>query len=179
MVQFRYYLLSFFKILLFANKLHIGLHIYSAQTMETLPPTQDALLQHVRRIAYQSGIWCTSDQSEQHVPTAEDWGWTFYADNQSWIPVWNILPVASKACSGLVTCSCKSHTGCGGRCTCKKASWNCTELCTCVSNTCPIFRGDDYTTHVGHSVRRFIDTRYVKIFVTCSLTCTMLGDGYN
>ncbi len=37
-------------------------------TMETLPPTQDALLQHCKRVVYQSGIWCTSDQSEQHAP---------------------------------------------------------------------------------------------------------------
>ena len=37
--------------------------------MERLPPTQDALLQHSKRVAYQAGIWCTSEHSEQHAPT--------------------------------------------------------------------------------------------------------------
>ena len=41
------------------------------KTMERLPPTQDALLQHVKRVAYQAGIWCTSEQSEQHTPPPE------------------------------------------------------------------------------------------------------------
>ncbi len=34
-----------------------------------LPPTQDALLQHCKRVVYQSGIWCTRDQSLQHAPS--------------------------------------------------------------------------------------------------------------
>ena len=46
------------------------------KTMERLPPTQDALLQHVKRVAYQAGIRCTSEWSEQHAPMPEGWGWT-------------------------------------------------------------------------------------------------------
>lgn len=38
------------------------------KTMERLPPTQDALLQHLKRVAYLAGVWCTSEQSEQHTP---------------------------------------------------------------------------------------------------------------
>ena len=34
------------------------------RAMENLPPTQDALLQHVRRKVYQAGIWTTSTQLE-------------------------------------------------------------------------------------------------------------------
>ena len=41
--------------------------------MERLPPTQDALLQHSKRVAYHAGIWCTSEHSEQHAPTPEGW----------------------------------------------------------------------------------------------------------
>ena len=99
------------------------------KTMERLPPTQDALLQHVKRVAYQAGIWCTSEQSEQHTPP-EGWGWTLEEDSQSWVPVWNTLPMASKACSELVKCGCKSQKGCGARCACRKANWKCTELCS-------------------------------------------------
>ena len=115
-------------------------HIYEARkeqfcqkgkTMERLPPTQDALLQHTKRVAYQVGIWCTSEHSEQRAPTPEGWGWTLNEENQSWVPVWNTLPLASKACSELVKCSCKSQRGCGARCGCKIANWNCTDLCSC------------------------------------------------
>ena len=67
-------------------------------------PTQDALLQHTKRVAYQAGIRSTSEQSEQHAPTPDGWGWTLDENSQSWVPVWNMLPVASKACSKLVKC---------------------------------------------------------------------------
>ena len=93
------------------------------KTMEKLPPTQHALLQHVKQVAYQAGIWCTSEQSEQHAPAAEGWGWTLDKENQLWIPVWNTLPLASKACSELVKRNCKSERGCDARCGCKKANW--------------------------------------------------------
>ena len=33
--------------------------------METIPPTQDALLQHCRQVAYQAGIWSTSNNAQQ------------------------------------------------------------------------------------------------------------------
>ena len=100
------------------------------KTMERLPPTQDALLQHTKRAVYQAGIWCTSELSEQHIPTPEDWGWSL-DEEKNWIPVWNTLPIAAKACSELVKCSCRSQNGCGSRCACKKAGWRCTELCNC------------------------------------------------
>ena len=99
------------------------------KSMERLPPTQDALLQHTKRAAYQAGIWCTSDQIEQHVPSPEYWGWTLAED--TWIPVWTTLPIAAKVCSELIKCGCKSQNGCGSRCACKKAGWNCSELCSC------------------------------------------------
>ena len=38
-----------------------------------------------------------SEQTEQHAPAPEGWGWTLHKDSQSWAPVWNVLPVASKA----------------------------------------------------------------------------------
>jgi len=32
--------------------------------MENIPPILDALMQHLKCVAYQSGIWCTCEQSE-------------------------------------------------------------------------------------------------------------------
>ena len=59
-----------------------------------------------------SAVRCTSEQSEQNRPTPDVWGWTSDEDSQSWVPVWNTISVASKACSELVKCSCKSQRVC-------------------------------------------------------------------
>ena len=75
--------------------------------METIPPTQDAFLQHCRRAAYQAGIWSTSDRAHQELPSPEGYGWTLNTERK-WSPVWTTLPVASKACTELVRCGCKS-----------------------------------------------------------------------
>ena len=95
------------------------------KAMEAPPPTQDALLQHSKRVAYQAGIWCTSEHIQQNAPSPENWGWTMDERSQSLVPVWTTLPVASKACSELVKCGCKKQ--CGGRCACRKARWKCTK----------------------------------------------------
>ena len=101
------------------------------KTMENIPPTQDALIQHTKRAAYQTGIWATSLLPQQNTPTPEGWGWTWEMENQSWFPVWTTLPISSKACNELVKCGCKSKNGCSTRCACKKVQWRCTELCSC------------------------------------------------
>ena len=101
------------------------------RTMENIPPTQDTLLQHSKRVAYQAGIWTTSELAQQQTPTPDGHGWTLDRNSPSWLPVWSTLPLSAKACSELVKCSCKSVKGCGARCSCKKAKWKCTELCRC------------------------------------------------
>ena len=99
------------------------------KAMEHIPPTQGALIQHVKRVTYQSGIWSTSEKTQQPIPSPEGWGWTLDVDSQAWLPVWSTLPIASKACSELIKCSCIKD--CTARCSCKKAQWNCTGLCSC------------------------------------------------
>ncbi|MGH0116168.1 UNVERIFIED_CONTAM: hypothetical protein FKN15_074809 [Acipenser sinensis] len=44
--------------------------------LENIPPTQDALLQHINRVAYQGGIWTISTEPQAKIPTPEGWGWT-------------------------------------------------------------------------------------------------------
>ncbi|KAG0730243.1 hypothetical protein GWK47_028666 [Chionoecetes opilio] len=94
------------------------------RTMENIPPTQQALLQHTKRAVYQAGIWTTCHQAQQQTPTAEGCGWTLDAETKSWVPVWSSQPAAAKAVSELVKCACKSAAGCGGRCSCKKPAGN-------------------------------------------------------
>ena len=101
------------------------------KTMESIPPTSNALLQHAKRVAYQASVWARSEITQQRRPTPESWGWTWDECSRKWVPVWTTQPIASKACQELVKCSCKSNKGCGARCSCKKANWSCTELCQC------------------------------------------------
>uniref|UniRef100_A0A1X7VX33 Uncharacterized protein n=1 Tax=Amphimedon queenslandica TaxID=400682 RepID=A0A1X7VX33_AMPQE len=44
------------------------------QTMESISPLHDALLQNTKRAAYQSYIWRTSDESLQLIPSPEGIG---------------------------------------------------------------------------------------------------------
>ena len=101
------------------------------KTMENIPPTADALLQHAKRAAYQASIWTASENSEQRRPTPLSWGWDWDKFKQKWTPVWITKRIANNACLELARCGCKSEKGCGGRCSCKKANWPCTELCRC------------------------------------------------
>ena len=98
--------------------------------MENIPPTLDALEQHVKRAVYQAGhIWGQSLIGYPEVPSPESWGWERVTNESSWTPRWTTLPEASKACEELVKCMCKKS--CSNRCSCVKASLKCTQLCFC------------------------------------------------
>ena len=45
------------------------------RSIENIPPTEDALLQHVKRATYQAGyVWEQSHVSMQDLPSPTDWG---------------------------------------------------------------------------------------------------------
>jgi len=104
-------------------------HLFTkkSRTLDLLPPTSDAFLQHVIRAVHQALCWL---QSLEKQPTAYDpshWGWTRQADR--WTPLWMTLPQLSQSCRQLIHCSCKK--GCTSRCKCAKANLACTALCQC------------------------------------------------
>lgn len=100
------------------------------RSMDRIPPTQDALLQHTQRALYQAGIWTTCMQTHQIVPSPNEFAWT-KETSQLWEPVWITLPEVSRACSELIKCSCK---GVCTRCKCAKANLDCSPLCRCKCN---------------------------------------------
>ncbi|CAB3981604.1 Hypothetical predicted protein, partial [Paramuricea clavata] len=108
------------------NETRKELFCQKSPPMEKLPPTQDALLQHIRRTVYQAGIWTTSTQAEPVVPSPQDFAWTKVAD--SWVPVWMTMPEVSKACRELIKCVCKGDCS---KCKCVKANLDCSPLCKC------------------------------------------------
>jgi len=99
--------------------------------MNMIPPTQDALQQHVKRAVYQAGIWTTSTQVKQVIPSPEDFGWSKDPLSQLWVPVWITIPEISKACSELIKCSCKGDCT---ACKCGKANLVYSPLCNCKCN---------------------------------------------
>ena len=110
------------------NTLRKHLFTKKGRQMEGLPPTEAALLQHTKRAAYQSGFcWRQSLQSQQNLPSPADWGWT--NEDDSWKPLWTVLPEMAKCCPELLKCGCKK--GCSSRCKCRKAKTQCTALCSC------------------------------------------------
>jgi hypothetical protein len=56
-------------------------------TEHSLPPTSDCLLQHLRRVTYQSAIWRRSTQANNMAPSPHGYGWTVTAEtvNLVWL----------------------------------------------------------------------------------------------
>ena len=106
-------------------------HLFTkrAREIRNIPPTSNALLQHIKRAAYQAGhIWASSLVAYPSYPSPECWGWV-KDDTGCWQPLWTTLPPAVKSCRQLIKCGCKKE--CKSHCRCTKASLNCTALCSC------------------------------------------------
>ena len=100
------------------------------QSVDKIPPTQDALLQHTHQALYQAGIWTTCTQAQPTIPSPEQFGWT--KESGHWVPI--TIPEVSRACSELIKCSCK---GTCTRCKCVKANLSCSPPCACKCNANP------------------------------------------
>ena len=100
---------------------------------ERLPPTQDALIQHLKRSQHQLMIWINASVAKPNLPLPEESGWTLSGD--SLIPVLMTSEAVPSACVELVTCGCKTRKCNTGRCTCNKNKIGCTLGCMC-NNDC-------------------------------------------
>ncbi len=95
------------------------------RAIDNIPPTREALLQHVRRSVYFGGyVWGSSLSPIMDLPPFTMYGWKSDAS-----PHWTDLPQASRALRELIKCNCTK--GCKGNCKCKRAPLPCTELCKC------------------------------------------------
>ena len=114
------------------NDAHKELFVHKGRSIESIPPTADALFQHSKRSVYQSGYcWRQCLVCVPELPSPSNWGWQKGPD-QTWQPIWTNLPQASQACQEMLRCSCKAEKGCRQqRCKCFKADLPCTALCKC------------------------------------------------
>lgn len=102
------------------------------RTIDRIPPTRDALEQHVKRSLLQSHIWtqCLHNNIRQLEPS--DWGWGKRENSVKYVPVWTTIPIVSEHCKELYSCKCKGK--CHGRCKCVENLLPCTMLCDCEGN---------------------------------------------
>jgi hypothetical protein len=98
----------------------------------SLPPTQDALTQHVKRANYQAAIWRYCLESQPEVPSPIGHGWATDSDS-SLQYVWMTKPPAPDDVLQSSFCSC-NKTACGKRCSCKAKKLSCTGRCKCFQN---------------------------------------------
>ena len=86
-------------------------------SLESIPPSRAALVQHAKRATFQGGhIWGQTLLPQPTLPSPSDWGWSKNKDK--WTPLWTTLPQAKDTCYELIRCGCKS--ACRRRCKCKK-----------------------------------------------------------
>ena len=99
------------------------------KTLESIPPSQAALFEHIKRALLQASFyWNQATSVHQEIPDFREWGWQ-REDSGVWLPYWTTLQDASKACSILLHCSCERC--CTGNCKCSRAGVRCTGLCKC------------------------------------------------
>ena len=98
----------------------------------SLPPTQDALIQHVKRANYQLCIWRHCFESQPEVPSPIGHGWAVES-NGSIQYVWMTKPPAPDDILQLSFCNCNKMV-CGKRCSCKAKKLSCTARCKCIQN---------------------------------------------
>ena len=110
------------------NETRKELFCTKTQSLENLPPTQDSLLQHVKRAIYQGNVLTMCQHSQYVVPSLSAWGWTMQ-DNQ-WIPMWMSIPEAAKHVQNLLNVY-VNLTGVTDVAKCAKIGLSCTELCQC------------------------------------------------
>ena len=98
----------------------------------SLPPTQDALTQHVKMANYRSGIWRRCFESLPVLPSPIGNGWTVESSG-SLQYVWMTKPPAPDDILQSSFCNC-DKTACGKRCSCKAKKLSCTGRCKCFQN---------------------------------------------
>ena len=110
------------------NDARLELYFQNSQNLERIPPTADALLNHVKRAIYQTGIWGSALEPQPNIPSPHLFGWKRDDPNSNWEPVWITQGEANKECREFVKCSCKLVCT---RCKCANANLNCKLLCGC------------------------------------------------
>ncbi|XP_011314648.1 uncharacterized protein [Fopius arisanus] len=92
--------------------------------LQSLPPTEAALLEHTKRVYFQVQQWLNYKLDPQ------DWGWErSMNDAVILIPTKSSLKAAPDDLLGKIGCKCVKSNCAKGRCVCKHAGLSCTKFC--------------------------------------------------
>ena len=84
-------------------------HMFTTKdrSMDNIPPTRAALLQHTKRAIYKGGyVWGQALVRSPVIPSPDTFGWQ-NSMTQGWQPFLTLLPEAVASCSELLKCGCK------------------------------------------------------------------------
>ena len=127
----RYYILQYCKSSSCSrvNQARVALFKTGTRLLDKIPPTQDALLQHIKRALLKAGyIWKQALKCKPILPPFTEWGWK--RDTSGLLtPLWSLLSDIRHTGSLLLPCNCR--VSCTGNCKCARAGLNCTSLCRC------------------------------------------------
>ena len=111
------------------NDARMELFARKQKPYDAIPPTSDALKEHVKRAAYQAGIiWSQATVPLPAIGSPADWGWVL--KGETWHVSWTTLPPIAKSCQELTKCGCKNSCS-NRRCKCSRSGLVCTALCSC------------------------------------------------
>ena len=96
-----------------------------------LPPTQDALYQHIKRVNYQVREWKQALDTSYQRTDPNGNGWRVSGDGNLEIK-WGLKKPALDSILEFAFCGCKRSRCTGGSCGCFKLSLPCSELCECI-----------------------------------------------
>ena len=98
----------------------VRMKLFSQKTrdVERIPPTRDALDQHLKRSVFQASLWTTAHMAMMPVNNPTDHGWK--EENGKLLPVWTLLPIARDVFHLDVKCTCKEICS---LCRCKKGKF--------------------------------------------------------
>ena len=100
---------------------------------ECLPPTSDALQQHIKRAHYQATVWeqaCSQDSPDPADPTMYGWK-KGTSDPSQLMPVLTTKDSVPKECLDIVICKCKKEMCKSRVCKCRKSNMQCCRDCEC------------------------------------------------
>lgn len=112
------------------NEARYSLFAASHATGHALPPTQNALIYHLKRASYQAAIWKKASFQMISPPSPDGHGWK--VANDSIKILWMTDPYAPAEVLKVVACSCQASACNGGRCSCYSSKLPCTDMCKCI-----------------------------------------------
>ena len=106
----------------------VRMRVFSQKTrdVERIPPTSDALDQHLKRSVFQASIWTTAYMSMMPVNNPTNHGWKKV--DSKLLPIWTTQPLAKDVFHLDVKCTCTSTCS---RCKCMSEKLKCTRMCKC------------------------------------------------